>query len=283
LWQHGARVLERTDTLRLGLLAAYRKLMQPLVRILIRNGVSFGELAEVLKNVFVEVAARDFQLEDRKTSRSRVAIITGLTRKEVARQEEILRSGQALQMVSNLNRISRVLEGWHSDPEFTGPYGMPLELPFESPTSTSFAGLVRKHSGDMAPRAMLDEMMRVGLVQQTASGAFKVLARAYILRDFHPDALERLGEVVHDFICTYEFNMYKGAGPGRFERKVFADDGLREELLPAFDALLKAKGHAFLIEIHNWISAQESSLVATNRAKKRVKTGVGVYHFISRD
>jgi hypothetical protein len=265
------------------LLAAYRKLMQPLVRILIRNGVSFGELAEVLKNVFVEVAARDFQLEDRKTSRSRIAIITGLTRKEVARQEEILRSGQALQMVSNLNRISRVLEGWHSDPEFTGPYGMPLELPFESPTSTSFAGLVRKHSGDMAPRAMLDEMMRVGLVQQTASGAFKVLARAYILRDFHPDALERLGEVVHDFICTYEFNMYKGAGPGRFERKVFADDGLREELLPAFDALLKAKGHAFLIEIHNWISAQESSLVSTNRAKRRVKTGVGVYHFISRD
>ncbi len=234
--------------------------MQPLVRILIRNGVSFGELAEVLKNVFVEVAARDFEIEDRKTSRSRIAIITGLTRKEVAKQEEILRSGRALQVVSNLNRISRVLAGWHSDPDFTGPYGMPLELPFESDSSTSFAGLVRKHSGDMAPRAMLDELMRVGLIQQAASGAFKVLARAYILRDFHPDALERFGEVVHDFICTYEFNMYKGAGPGRFERKVFADEGLREELMPAFDALLKAKGHAFLIEIHNWITAQESSL-----------------------
>ena len=82
-----------TDSLRLGLLAAYRKLMQPLVRVLIRNGVSFGELSEVLKNVFVEVAARDFQIEDRKISRSRVAIITGLTRKEVAKQEEILRSG----------------------------------------------------------------------------------------------------------------------------------------------------------------------------------------------
>ena len=191
------------------------------------NGVSFGELAEVLKNVFVEVAARDFEIEDRKTSRSRIAIITGLTRKEVAKQEEILRSGRALFVESNLNRISRVLAGWHSDPDFTGPYGLPLELPFESGASTSFTGLVRKHSGDMAPRAMLDEMIRVGLVQQTASGAFKVLARAYILRDFHPDALERLGEVVHDFISTYEFNMYKGAGPGRFERKVFADDGLR--------------------------------------------------------
>ena len=83
---------------------------------MIRNGISFGELAEVLKNVFVEVAARDFQIEERKASRSRIAIMTGLTRKEVAKQEEILNSGKALQVVSNLNRIARVLAGWHSDP-----------------------------------------------------------------------------------------------------------------------------------------------------------------------
>jgi hypothetical protein len=130
---------------------------------------------------------------------------------------------------------------------------------------------------------MLDELIRVGVVQQTALGTFKVLARAYIPRDFHPDALERFGEVVHDFICTYEYNMYRGANPGRFERKVFADDGLREELMPAFAALLRAKGHAFLIEIDNWITAQESSLAETNKAKRRVKTGVGVYHFISEE
>jgi hypothetical protein len=136
----------------------------------------------------------------------------------------------------------------------------------------------------MAPRAMLDEMIRVGLVQKTASGGFKVLARAYILRDFDPNALERFGVVIHDFISTYEFNMYnKGTGPGRFERKVYPDDGLREELLPAFDALLRAKGHAFLVEIHNWITAQESTLASRSKAKRRVKTGVGVYHFVSKD
>src|SRR5262245_50900850 len=150
-----------TDPVRLGLLAAYRKILQPLVRILIRSGISFGETAEVLKTVFVEVAGRDFDLPERKTSLSRIAIITGLTRKEVAKQQDILTSG-ALDVDSNLNRMTRVLEGWHSDPAFTGPYGMPMELPFESPTSASFATLVRKHSGDMAPRAMLDELMRVG-------------------------------------------------------------------------------------------------------------------------
>ena len=66
-----------TGSVRLGLLAAYRQLMQPLVRILIRNGVTLGELNELLKNVFVEVASRDFTLPNRKVSQSRIAILTG--------------------------------------------------------------------------------------------------------------------------------------------------------------------------------------------------------------
>jgi hypothetical protein len=268
-----------TDSVRLGLLAAYRKLLQPLVRLLIRSGISYGETAEILKTVFVEVAARDFDLPERRTSLSRIAIITGLTRKEVAKQQEILRSG-ALNVDSNLNRVIRVLEGWHSDPVFTGPYGVPMELPFDSPTSPSFVALVRKHSGDMAPRAMLDELIRVGAVEQTSTGAFKVLVRVYIPRDFHPDALQRFGEVVRDFVNTYEYNMDKRPGMGRFERIMFADDGLREELMPAFDALLRAKGHRFLLELHNWIAAQENTGVP-RKGKGRIKTGVGVYHFIS--
>jgi hypothetical protein len=270
-----------TDSVRLGLLSAYRKLLQPLVRILIRSGISFGETAELLKTVFVEVAGRDFDLPERKTSLSRIAILTGLTRKEVAKQDEILRSG-VLNFDGNLNRVIRVLEGWHNDPMFTGPYGMPSELPFESPTSASFASLVRRHSGDMAPRAMLDELIRVGAVEQTASGAFKVLMRAYIPRDFHPDALQRFGEVVRDFVSTYEFNMDKQPGKGRFERAVFADDGLPEELLPAFDALLRAKGYKFLLELNNWISAQENVSVS-RRGSRRIKTGVGVFHFVSKE
>jgi hypothetical protein len=270
-----------TDPVRLGLLAAYRKLLQPLVRILIRSGISFGEMAEVLKTVFVEVAGRDFDLPERKTSLSRIAIITGLTRKEVAKQQDLLTSG-ALDVDSNLNRVSRVLEGWHTDPAFTGPYGMPMELPFESPTSASFASLVRKHSGDMAPRAMLDELIRVGVVEQGSTGAFKVLVRAYIPRDFHPDALQRFGEVVRDFINTYEFNMDKRPGMGRFERIAFADDGLREDLMPAFDALLRSKGNKFLVELLNWVSAQENPH-AGKKGKRRVKTGVGLYHYVSEE
>ncbi|MFK7887275.1 MAG: DUF6502 family protein, partial [Gammaproteobacteria bacterium] len=76
-----------TDVKR-GLLAAYRRFMAPLVRILIRNGISFNEFADELRGVYVDVAASDFPIEGRSPSGTRVAILTGLTRKEVKRQLE---------------------------------------------------------------------------------------------------------------------------------------------------------------------------------------------------
>lgn len=262
--------------------------MTPLVRILIRNGVSYGEFAEVLKNIFVEIAERDFGIPGRRPSQSRVAILTGLTRKEVAKQKSILEGGTLVES-SNLNRVTRVLEGWHTDSDYTGPYGLPMELSFESDSSRSrtgisFVALVRKYSGDMAPRAMLDELLRVGAVELTSAGNFRVLMRSYIPASLHPDALERLGTVVNNFVTTYEYNMtHREQGGTRFERVVYADKGLRADLMPAFDKLIRTKGLQLLIELDNWLSAQEISATAKLQDPPRVNTGVGIYHFVEQE
>jgi hypothetical protein len=272
-----------TEPVRRGLINAYRKLMQPLVRILIRNGVSYGEFVEVLKATFVEVAERDFDLVDREASQSRVAILTGLTRKEVARQMTILATGD-ISPDTNLNRVVRVLEGWHTDTRFTGPYGVPVELPFDGNNGINFCSLVRGYSGDMAPRAMLDELLRVRAVERQPGGSFRVLTRAYIPETLHPDALERLGRVVQNFVTTYEYNMRKIApGAGRFERIVSADQGLRAQLMPAFDRLIRLKGQQLLEELDNWLSTQESTAGPRGLGNQRVKTGVGIYHFVEDD
>ena len=272
-----------TESVRRGLINAYRKLMQPLVRILIRNGVSYGEFVEVLKATFVEVAERDFHLVDREASQSRVAILTGLTRKEVARQMTILATGD-ISPDTNLNRVVRVLEGWHTDTRFTGPYGVPVELPFDGNNGINFCTLVRGYSGDMAPRAMLDELLRVHAVERQPGGSFRVLTRAYIPETLHPDALERLGRVVQNFVTTYEYNMGKTAqGAGRFERIVSADEGLRKQLMPAFDRLIRLKGQQLLEELDNWLSTQESTAGPRGLSNQRLKTGVGIYHFVEED
>ena len=269
---------------RQGLISAYRKIMAPLVRILLKNGVSFSEFAEILKNVFVEVAERDLGMPGRKPSQARVAILTGLTRKEVGKQKATIERGD-LEETSNLNRVTRVLEAWHTDPEYTGAYGLPIELVFErGEGKTSFCELVKKHSGDMAPRAMLDELLRISAAEVLPTDQIRVLMRAYIPQSLHPDALERLGTVVQNFVTSYEFNMeHNASGATRFERVVYADNGLPIELMPAFDTLIRVKGQQLLIELDNWLSAHQPSEQRDLTSMGRVNTGVGIYHFIEED
>ena len=74
------------EELREQLRKAYRRLLNPLVRILIRNGLTAPWTGELLRQVFVDAAtSEDLQLPGRRLSDTRVAILTGLSRKEVHR------------------------------------------------------------------------------------------------------------------------------------------------------------------------------------------------------
>lgn len=270
-----------TDTVKVGLLAAYSKLMRPLVRILLRHGVTYAELSEVVKTVYVSIAAHEFRVPGKKMSKARIAIVTGLTRKEVQRISE-LDSKENAGLKTNLSRIGRVLSGWHTDPDFTGPYGMPLELRYDSdiPADATFARLVQRYSGDMTPRAMLDELLRVGAVVETDQNWFKVVRREYVPHTLDPDFLERVGRGVHNFVHTIEMNMQKaGPGKGRFERTVRPDSGLRVQDLPLFDKYVRQKSQALLEDIDNWLTKLEQP----NKKDKVIQTGVGIYHFVVED
>ena len=123
--------------------------MRPLVRILVRNGVSYGEFAEILKSVFVEAAQDVLQVPDSKQSVSRIAITTGLTRIEVSRL--LTQTDEDVEaLFGRLSRVGRLLTGWHQDSDFTGPYGIPYEVQFEGPPGRrSLTELVRRYTSDV--------------------------------------------------------------------------------------------------------------------------------------
>lgn len=199
-----------SDSVTQALLTAFRVLMGPLVRFLLRQGISFAEFSEVAKAVYVEVALKDFKVTGRKATRTRIAVMTGLTRKEVKRViDEAIK--ERFELKTSFNRLGRVLVGWHTDADFTGPYGMPLELQYETgnPDEPTFAYLVKKHSGDMSPRSILDELIRVGAVQETDASWFRVMRREYIPEAQGAHTFERTGVVVRNFVNTVEFNMTK--------------------------------------------------------------------------
>ena len=265
--------------LKQGLLAAYRRLLRPLIRILIRNGVAYGEFAEVAKEVYIDVAASDFKVPHRKMSQARIAILTGLTRKEVARI--FGDKNKKEDTPSEVHRVTRVLTGWHTDADFTGPYGLPLELRFEGNSGNDFVSLVQRFSGDMAARAMLDELLRIGAVQETERGWYKALTRTYLSKIDAPEGFELLGTGVTNFVSTIDNNIVEQDLEKRnFERHVFADDGIKEEDLPRFRSFIKERAQLLLEEVDNWLSQLDTPKPGD---KNTVNTGLGIYHYVDED
>ena len=274
--------VQMPDSVKAGLLSAFSVVVRPLVRILLRQGISFAEFADVLKAVYVEVAFSDFKVEGKRGTKSRIAVITGLTRKEVSRVIEMAGTEKEGAR-SNLNRVARVLAGWHTDPDFVGPYGMPLEIRYEEEglSAVTFSKLVRRYSGDMSPRSMLDELMRVGVVVETEPGWLKVLRRDYEPQSLAQDSFERVGEVVKNFIDTVDFNLQKEeTGHSRFERVVYSPEGIRNADLDRFGRYVNERCQALLEEIDNWIA--QLDLPDKNYKGVVTYTGVGIYHYIER-
>jgi hypothetical protein len=265
--------------LNLGL--AVRTLLKPLVRLLISQGITHGDFSEAAKDVYVEIALRHFS--DKKINKSKVAILTGLTRKEVA--NVIARAMRAEAPSREFSRPSRVLSGWHNDPDYTGPYGVPLEIPYDSPDGKggvpSFVHLVKTYSGDMASRAMLDELVRVGAVLQNEDGQLKVVRRDFEPRSLSPELIQRFGDVGFNFISTIASNVEKeGVGTGPFDRVVFADNKLTREELRAFDGYLKTNLQRVLETIDIWLSMNTTNKEEHPTDEEIFDTGVAMIQYI---
>lgn len=146
----------RTDVL-----AACRRMLPPLVRLLIGLGISAPEFASTCKRIYVQTAADRLAERAKRVNRSRIAIVTGLTRAEVTKLLGPRVHRETAQ--HQLQRAERVLNGWRSDPEFASRRGRPRTLPLRG-RKGSFEALVKRYSGDIPPRAMLDELRAMSAV-----------------------------------------------------------------------------------------------------------------------
>jgi len=255
---------------------ALAMMLKPLVRLLISQGVTHAEFADTAKEVYVETALRHFEVKGR-VNKSRVAILTGLTRKEV--KNVIDRNLESGQRERTYSRPERVLTGWYSDPNYTGPYGIPLELPYETsdPGDPSFVGLVKTYSGDMAPRQMLTELLRSGSVVELGS-RYKALRRNYEPAALSPELIYRLGEIGFRVFSTAARNIEKQEeGSGYFDRVVYADDGCTENVIEKFDQYIKSRGQELLEELDVWFAANAEM---NTPGDKRKGTGLYMVHYV---
>ncbi len=162
-------------------LSALQLVLRPIIKILIRYGIGYNEFAETVKTAFVDVGSADFGIRGRPTNISRVAVMTGLTRKEVRRLRTKIESGRNPIKVKT-TPLTEILHRWHSEDQFLDKQGRPATLEFAGDGNT-FSTLVRMFGGDVPPGAMRTELKRVGSVVEDGEGRLSVKRRSFFASD----------------------------------------------------------------------------------------------------
>jgi len=256
-------------------LSACRRLLEPVARLLLRSGVTWKEFSEVAKSVFVQVATDEFGIRGRPTNLSRVAILTGINRREVARQRA-LDSADEVQAPVFLNAAQRLLSGWYQNPDYVDSAGMARPIPVEGP-APSFVDLCARYSGDLPSSALLKELRSVGAVRNDPDGRLRAAARTYIPLQLDPDKILRAGDVLNDIGTTVVHDLIAQPGvPLRFERRA-ENDNVDPAVLPAFHAFLAREGQAFLEKVDDWLT-RHASPPPGDPGQPTIRLGVGMYH-----
>lgn len=256
--------------------AAVLRILKPLVRILLRHGISYNTFADLAKWAYIEVAAREFGIEGRKQTTSRVSILTGLTRKEVKRVRQ-LEHPEDQASAEKYNRAARIITAWQREAEFLEPDGQPKILPLTGEIS-SFAELVRRFSGDVPTRAIKDELLRVRAVEELPDGRLRLLARAYIPKMSEKDKIHILGTDVAFLVSTIDHNLQTQVSEPFFQRKV-AYDNLPQEVLPKFRRLASRKAQELLVRLDRWLARHDRDTNPEISGTGRHRAGVGIYYF----
>ncbi len=259
---------------------AVRKLLTPLVRILLGAGVPCGVFVEQVKRVYVDVARSDFNLPRRKPSISRAAVLTGLNRKEVSRLWKSQADADE-PAIDKYNRAARVISAWLRTERFADARGGPASLPFQLDDSTqgpSFSELVTLYSGDVPARAVLDELLRVGAVEHLKNGNLRLIEHAYVPAKGKEEKLGILGRDVAELLTTLDHNLNAKPEDALFQRKVLYDNlpieclsGLRERSSVAAQELLE--------NFDRQMSQLDRDETSVNEGTGRATVSIGIYYY----
>ena len=235
----------------------------------------WDEFSELSKDIYVDVARQEYGIQGRPTNNSRVAMMTGLSRREVAHVRDRLLDEHDSLMQRRGNRISQILTGWHVDEEFTDDKGQPKDLPVTGP-SVSLSNLLKRYAGDLPHSAIKQEMLQLGLIEEMESGHLKVLKRDCVYTTLDPDMVRQMSVALHDHAETLDHNLNSARKtPARFER--LADNArVSARSAKTFMKLVEERGLDFLNEMDAWLSRHEID-ESKSTSSREVRLGVGVY------
>ncbi len=257
------------------LVSAVKRVLRPLVGLLLDHGLTYTWLSGILKGIFVEVAEREFRLPGKHQTDSRITLLTGVHRKDVRRLRREPVEDETPPASVYLGAQLAAL--WISDDRFLDKDGNPRPLcRRRKGDEPSFEELVTSVSKDIRPRAILDEWLRLGAVAIDDRDRVVLEAGAFVPSKGFEEKAYYFGRNLHDHMAAARHNV-QGGEPPFLERSVYYD-----ELSPASAEILAQLSEQEGMRLLKILNRRARQLQDRDRGSKhstqRMNFGVYFYH-----
>ena len=256
------------------LIKAVKRILFSLVHLLLKFGITFPQLSEMLKEIYIDVANRHFRLDNKKPTQTRLSFLTGVHRKDVKR---IQSSSENKEEPENVSVGVRLVSSWLTESKYLDENGKPLILPLKSKASSSFEQLVQIIcKQDIRPRVILDEWLNLGVVRIIDEKNIKLCTDAFIPQKGLDEKSFFLGQNISDHLNAASNNLLTDSPPF-LERCVYYDD-LSEEAVTELQTLAQKHAMELLVKLNERASQLKKQDTDKDGAKHRINIGVYLYH-----
>lgn len=260
---------------------SFYRLLSGIVRLGLRNGVTFKEFAAISKQLYVRTAAEEYGLQGRQTNMARIALMTGLDRKEI--KKVIGTIGKHYEVPAPPDRMAKILTAWHENSEYVDDNKQPLEIPIDGP-APSFEHLIKSYGGDIATVTVLREFKLSQTISESPDGSITVNKRYYVPNYqsdrkkspelVNPEAIAQGSSMLVDHINTIFHNLYRENLDQRERLDLRATNvSVRKDAVNDFYQLIDRKGMELLEEADLWLTEHE----ADDPAEDCQRLGIGLY------
>lgn len=253
----------------------------PIARLLLRAGITYGQFDSIAKRAFVREALAETDGRGRTTNTSRVAVKTGLSRKDVRRIRESLADAAnsgASNATDQSGPPSRVLHTWHADARFLDSAGHPRNLLFQD-DEKGFGALVRAVAGDVPPGAVRAELKRAGAVIDVDDGSLQAIKRYYVPGDVDEKAITVMSGMLFPMAAGIAHNTNPARTADGFIQRFAFSDNLDPQSRVAFRHWSRMQATRFIESMDDWLAAHEGTAGADQPTLHGETTGIGVFYY----
>jgi Family of unknown function (DUF6502) len=262
------------------------RLLKPLARLLLANGVTYPAFVAALKRVFLEAADDELRSRNMPITDSARTLLSGVHRRDV---RTLLRSQASTAKPTakaagaseraSLSLASEVVTRWLHDARFKSARGRARTLARGS-EADSFDSLVAGISSDVRPRAVLDELKRLGAATEDEDGV-RLLAGSFAPRQGFEELSWLFADNLHDHLAAAAANLQ---GQANFlEQSVFVDEITEASAVQLQEAAVLAWKQAFKTVMDKAQARFDHDAQAAEPAARLHRARFGVYFFSDRE